>query len=155
MVAQELLGFLAGGLGGVILFNAIKMFRESQRRDAYESATARVLDSHLETHSIGQGSTSTKYSPKIRYEYTVEGETYTNDNLYPGPATSGSSNKDEQQEILRKYPEGESVEVYYDPNEPPVSFLENESRNRQAVVTGILGGALLLFGLGMIVGISV
>lgn len=169
----NLIGLLMGGLGGIMLFYAMKMFRSSTRRDTYKTVTAKILDSQLETDSNGTGQSttslvdwgqetdpnrtgqSTTYIPKIKYEYTVEGKSYTNDNLYPGPATSGSSEKDEQQAILNKYPEGETVEAFYDPSDPSLSFLENESRNRQAVATGVIGGGLLLFGLVLIVGIPV
>lgn len=166
----NVIGLLMGGLGGIMLFNAMKMFRSSTRRDTYKTVTARILDSQLETDSNGTGQSttslvdwgqetdpnrtgqSTAYIPKIKYEYTVEGKSYTNDNLYPGPATSGSSAKDEQQAILNTYPEGETVEAFYDPS---LSFLENGSRNRQAVATGVIGGGLLLFRLVLIVGIPV
>lgn len=168
---SQLIGLLMGGLGGVMLLNAVKTFRASNRRDTYETVTAEVLDSKLETDSdeTGQPTTSqvdwgqetdpnrtgqdTTYIPKITYEYTVEGETYTNDNLHPGPARSGSSSKDEQQEILNNYPKGETVEAYYDPSDPALSFLENESQNQQAVAVAVIGGGLLLFGLVLIAGI--
>lgn len=169
----ELIGLLMGGLGGVLLFNAVRMFQASTNRDEYEPITAQVRDSQLETDSntAGQKTTTqvdwgqetdpnrtgqeTTYIPRITYEYTVAGETYTNDNLYPGPATSGSSDKNEQQKMVQQYPEGETVEAYYDPSDPSHSFLENESRNRQAVATGVIGAGLVLFGLVLIVGVPV
>lgn len=151
MVGQELLGLLVGALGGIMLFNAAKTFRASARRDEFEPVTARVREAELETDSGRTGGTSTTYVPEVTYEYTVNGETYVDDNLYPGPATAGSSAEAEQREILNEYPEGATVEAYYDPTDPTVSFLENESRTRQATGLGVLGGLLLAFGVVTIV----
>lgn len=168
---SELIGLFIGGLGGVMLFKGVKTFHATTRRDAYEPATAQVLDSRLETNVRGQGQywrrfidwgletdpnrkgKRTIYVPKVRYEYTVGDETYTNDSLYPGPVRSGSSSKEKPREILQQYPEGKTVDVYYDPSDPTLSFLENRSRNRQAVTTTVVGSGILLFGLALIFGI--
>jgi len=154
MVSQPLLGLVTGGIGGLFVYNAVKMGRASTRRDAYEPVTARVRNTELETGNYGDTGRA-QYAPVITYEYTVDGETYTNDNLYPGPATAGSSDRSEQERMLDEYPEGETVEAYYDPDDPAVSFLKKESRSRQATSLGVLGGALLLLGLGLIVGIPI
>lgn len=151
MVAQELLGLFVGGLGAVMLYNAVKMGRASARRDEFEPVTARVREADLETDSNRTGGTTTTYVPTITYEYTVDGETYVNDNLYPGPATAGSNSEDEQRSLLDEYPEGETVQAYYDPTDPADSFLEDESRTRQATGLGVLGGLLLAFGVVTVV----
>lgn len=160
MVSQPLFGLVMGGIGGLFVYNAVKMGRASAQRDTYEPVTAQVRNTELETANPGThekgdpGNTGRgQYAPVITYEYTVDGETYTNDNLYPGPGTAGSSDRSEQEEILNNYQEGETVEAYYDPDDPAVAFLEKESRKQQAMGLGVLGSGLLLLGLGLIVGI--
>lgn len=167
---SELIGLLMGVLGGAMFFKGVKIFHATNRRDAYEHARARVLSSKLETEVRGQGQywrrlidwglrtdpnrrgKRTIYIPKITYEYTAEGETYTNDSIYPGPARSGSRSKENPREVLQQYPEGKTVDAYYDPSDPSLSFLENKSRSRQAVTTTVIGGGVLLFGLALIFG---
>lgn len=150
MVLLQLFGLIPVGFGLFFAYGAVKTYRISDRRDTFEPVTAQVRDSKLDK-SISDTGGSPSYRAKITYEYTVDGETYDNDNLYPGPGYGYSSAKDEQEEIVNEYPEGETVEAYYDPTDPSTSFLENESRKRQALIQGILGGCALLLGLGMII----
>jgi hypothetical protein len=143
MVEQRPLGLIVAGIGGIFLYNAVETFRASGRKSAYEPVEAEVLDSTLDTDSNMDDTTST-YIPRIEYEYTVDGETHVSDNLYPGPVTAGSNARDEQQQIVDRSPEGETVEAFYDPEDPADAFLESESQKRQAISLGVLGIAGLV-----------
>jgi len=154
---SQLIGLLLGGLGAVLLWQGVKTYRASERRHSYEPINAEVLEATLDVQAdVGAGAddpgSGTTYVPKITYEYTVDGETYTNDHLHPGTLRSGSDSKDEQQAKLNEYPEGETVEAYYDPSDPADSFLENESRTTQAIATLVIGAGVTLFGIVVFLG---
>jgi hypothetical protein len=154
MVVQRLFGLAAVVIGGLFVYNAARTYRASERRSEYEPVEARVLASEIETDvSPGDNPSENmaRYIPDVEYEYTVDGETHVNDNLYPGPVTSGSHTEDETRAIVDRYPEGETVEAFYDPEDPADAFLESESQKRQAISLGVLGVAGLVFGLVMLV----
>jgi hypothetical protein len=155
MVVQRLFGLVAVGVGGLFVYNAAQTFQATERRQEYEPIEARILESEVETDvspsAEDPSENMTRYLPNIEYEYTVGGETHVNDNVYPGPTTSGSHTEEETQELVDRYPAGETVEAFYDPDDPAASFLENESQNRQAISLGILGAAGLIFGLVLLV----
>lgn len=151
MVVQRLIGLVAVGVGGLFVYNAAKTYQATGRRQEYEPVEAQILESGVETDvspsAEDPSENMARYLPNIRYEYTVGGETYTNDNLYPGPTTSGSHTEEKTRELVDGYPAGETAEAFYDPDDPGKSFLENESRKRQAISLVILGAAGLIFGL--------
>lgn len=148
MAFQQFIGLLVGGVGALFAYKALKTYRIAQRRDTFELVTATVVDSQLEegTKSTGRPEsgphTETTYRPHIRWEYTVGGETYVNNKRH-----SGSSNKEQERELVDEYPEGETVEVHYDPADPSVSYLENVPGKGGAMLSGVIGGVLLLSGL--------
>lgn len=152
MVFQQVVGLFIGGIGALFAYKALKTYRIAKRRQRFEPITATIVDSQLEESTVSGGGPenpgghSTKYRPHIRWEYTVSGETYTNNKRY-----SGSGDKEEEQEVVDKYPQGETVEIEYDPTNPSVSFLERVPKMGDAVVTGIVGGILSLFGLALLV----
>lgn len=157
MVFQLFVGLVLAGFGAVYAHGSFKTYRITKRRHTFEPVTATIVNAELRERTTSSGSpndpggSSKKYRAEITYEYTVGGETYENDDLYPGSIESWDRSKDDQQEIVNSYPHGESVEAFYDPSDPAVSFLENESQKGQAVFTGILGGIFLLLGLAVIV----
>lgn len=151
MVFQLWFGLIGVGAGALFAYNSLKTYRIAKRRHRFEPVTATVVDSQLEEkkRSTGDPETptiSTRYMPHITWEYTVGGETYTNNKRY-----SGSGDKEKQQEIVDTYPEGETVEIQYDPADPSVSFLETVPEKGGAMIKGVIGGILLLFGLVLLV----
>lgn len=149
MVLQQLLGLGFVVFGAAFTYGGIKTYRASTQRDTYEPVRATVVTSQLTGPSGGT-------SAQIEYEYTVGGETYVSDSLYPGPLTSGGGpgsarDQDRIQELVNTYPEGKTVEAYYDPTDPSVSFLINKSRKGNALGSLAVGAFALLFGLAVLV----
>lgn len=78
--------------------------------------------------------------PDIVYEYRVNIETFQSRQIFIGqqfPSSFNFSNK-----IIEKYPVGEQVEVFYNPEKPQVSTLES-SRGKELVLS-LFGGILYL-----------
>lgn len=140
-------GVLLAGGGSWMLFNGLRSFRTSARRDAFEPVRAQVLGSELRVSS-GE---NTSYVPEIEYEYTVADRTYTSDSVYPG-SDFNIQNRDVAESLVDKYSEGELVEAYYDPEAPTDTFLENKSVAAGSAVVMLVSGVTTVVGLGLTVG---
>lgn len=127
------------GTGVFLGYMGMVTFRASERGQAYEPVEATIRNSRLERDE-------NTYRPDIEYEYTVGGETFVNDDLYPGYGYWGSNKKDKHQEIVNKYPEGAVVEAYYDPKDPSTSVLINKSMKRRAIGMMAASGLVVVFG---------
>lgn len=62
------------------------------------------------------------YSADIAYNYTVQDKNYTGNRI--STISSSTSSLSEVEKDLSKYPEGEIVSVYYNPEAPGISMLE-------------------------------
>jgi hypothetical protein len=125
------LGLATAGFGGYM------WTEQSERINSYETTEATVLSSEVEedVRNDPDGGTERRYYPDVTYEYTVDGETYENSNVMPGPGRS-SSGQNRAQNIVENHPEGETVTVHYDPENPSNSFLVE---NRQLIFLGVAG----------------
>lgn len=65
---------------------------------------------------------SRSYEFTVEYAYDVNGTTFTN-NLYSYQVTYNAAHSKGAQELVSKYPEGSTVDVYYDPAKPENSVL--------------------------------
>jgi len=83
------------------------------------------------------------YMPYVEYRYEVGGETYVNNNVYPGFGGKSMSFRSDAREFLEGYQVNETVTVYVKGNDPQSSFL---------VKTGLSFGMVLfmLIGLGLL-----
>lgn len=149
-VAFSGISLLFVGVGLYVAYAGFRKGRASSRRDEFEPVRARVRSSELaEYRSSGagrHGTSSTRYRPEIEYEYTVDGETYTSDSVWPGEDLSGTD-EEKRRAVVDRYPEGETVEAYYDPEDPAVAFLENESRSTASITLIVFGAGFALTGL--------
>jgi hypothetical protein len=96
----------------------------------------------------GSARLMTAFSPRIVYEYHINGETFQSKQLFLGenfPLAFSMAD-----EFVEKFPKGKKVIVFYDPERPGFSILE---RGRTKELFGNLGGALLLliFGFGFLI----
>lgn len=70
----------------------------------------------------GGYSAKTSYFPNITYQYTINGQQYTNNTYAQRPSLI--NNKAIIQRILNNYPVGSTVTVYYNPNNPQEAYLQ-------------------------------
>ena len=87
----------------------------------------------------------TTYIPVIKYDYEVSGAFHSGDRVDGGSRDVWSL--EDAMEIARRYPEGEEVQVHYDPANPRMAFLEVgvKGGNWLALAAGLLmtGGGLI------------
>jgi len=85
-------------------------------------ATAQSTDVAVKTDDDGDRS----YRPVVTYEYTVDGETYTTDNVFPGGFTRWDGSREWAERIAGQYQRGDRVTVQYRPGEPSNAYLRND-----------------------------
>lgn len=141
---------------GIYLILRSKRDKEKARQSLNWPATsgkvlaARMIES---TSTDSDGDSSTTYRAHVQYEYEVMGASYTNDKVNVGMVVSTSSTK-KAQETLARYPVGSTVKVYYDPNNPADSVLEQKASSNLTLILGIifLGiGLCLVLPVGIII----
>jgi hypothetical protein len=106
--------------GGTVYFDykGIHDLWRQNRTSQYASTTGTVTDSRIETYKDDEGGTS--YTPKIMYEYYVDGRRYLG---YQWRHGASSSTKRTANEWSGAHPVGSDVTVYYDAAEPQTAVL--------------------------------
>ena len=90
-------------------------------------------------HRVGKGNTSD--FPVIEFTYKVDGEEYTNQSISPGSATNDNIYI---REMLKRFPVGAEVPVYYDPSAPGISYLTKSSPFERYILKYIIAINLLM-----------
>ncbi|PCR91382.1 DUF3592 domain-containing protein [Natrinema ejinorense] len=153
MAKQQVLGvaliLVAVGLIGGAVVGPISTYQEVQ---SHETTQAEIVQSQMESATEEEeGETEVEYYPRIEYEYAVDGTSYTDNRVFHPTQVENEEGelrgkefddmKDAEEVVYRYQPETTAT-VYYDPDDPAVSYLEDPSRS-------LLGaaGMLALFGL--------
>jgi hypothetical protein len=95
-----------------------------------QPVNATVIGTDIE---VQESDDDTDYKPVIRYQYTVEGETYTSNNVWPGQFGRTKGSRGGAQEVISDYEagsdttrDGEQVTAYYNPDNPGDAYLRND-----------------------------
>ena len=120
---------LSFGLGSMIFLGfGLWAINKGMQSEDWEKGTATVLMSDIEKSETkskdpqGFTRTSTSYSVRVTYAYTVEGNNYEGNTV--GFGTVSHNERSDAQEELKSYPKGKSIDVYYDPENPSDSVLK-------------------------------
>lgn len=73
--------------------------------------------------SMADNKKSFEYIINVKYNYTVNTNKYTGTKLYPGLPNIFNDKKDAEN-VIKKYPAGTKITVYYDPSTPQNASLE-------------------------------
>jgi hypothetical protein len=134
-------GLVAGGFLGP--------FSTYQEVQSHETTEATVVSSGMES-ATEQDDGETE----VEYEYAVDGTSYTDNRIFHSSQVENEAGElrgkefDGQgaaQDVLDRYQEGDTVTVYYDTDDPEVSYLEDPS-NDLLMTTGMMGLFALVFG---------
>ena len=134
------LGGLFGLIGALLLIVGIVNQRKAQTSQGWPTVPGRITSSKLVTHmdSDDDGSSSIMYEPAVDYVYVIAGQQYI------GRRVSFGANRFDQrhaEQILQRYVQGATVNVYYDPNNPSEAVLETKSSGSKVF---IIVGAIFL-----------
>lgn len=139
-------------MGFVLVFDGVigyGFWRTYDAKARFLPVQGVVTSSQVEHHSSSDGTT---YSARVEYVYEVGGRAYENDrHSYFSISTSSYKRADT---IVRRYPAGQPVTVYYDPGEPGESVLEVDARSFP-MLTVLFLTPFHCIGLGLLVGAAV
>jgi hypothetical protein len=131
-----------------LVFGGFGLYRYNLGRASasWPSVKGKITYSHASPHKKKTGH---EYMPTVRYTYVVKGKHYTGTRITSSDeyqkTLSGAQN------VLRQYPAGGEVAVYYDSSDPARSLLEVGLRKNVYVM---LGGALACCLLALLIAVS-
>lgn len=112
-------------VGGIVLFFGYSWYKKAKATEKWPTTEGIVLTAEVNSH---QSDGSTMYKPLIEYKYSVNGKEFKSPKY--SYAEYSSSNSDHAYEVINKYPKGERVTVFYNPEkhydavlEPGTSFI--------------------------------
>ncbi len=132
-------GLILGGFG---------LFRYSigKKSANWPQVTGKITYSRAESRRVDD---RTQYSPSVKYTYKVAGRQYAGNRISASDmyqkTLSGA------RDVLRKYPAGGEVSVFYNPDDPGVSVLKTGMPKNVFV---LLFSAVACFGLAILITIS-
>ncbi|WP_251330843.1 DUF3592 domain-containing protein [Haloplanus pelagicus] len=94
---------------------------------------------------------SIDYEPEIEYTYEYQGETYTSEQVFPGPTIRTYSDRSKAESVVRSFEPGTTVRAYVRPSTPGDAFLIGERTpwpTRAFAIGGVLLCIVVLAGLG-------
>jgi hypothetical protein len=118
-----------GGIGWLIYRSYHKAQAQRLAAQQWPSTMATVVRSwvdvsqHSSLDANGFSTTSTAYTPKVVYNYMVNGRAYSNDRVTVG-AWAVSRSQDTAEATVHRFPPGATVPVFYNPTNPADSALE-------------------------------
>lgn len=108
-------------VGGWLFYKNVSQTIIDEANASKDWPTVQGMVSFSDIHSsISDG--DEMYRVVIEYNYTVQAENYTGNRITA--VSSSTSSFSEVDKDLSKYPEGEMVSVYYNPEAPGISMLE-------------------------------
>ena len=120
---------LSFGFGSMIFLGVgLWMINKGMQSENWDKGTATIISSEIEKteskskDAQGFTQTSTSYSVRVKCSYTVEGSNYEGNTV--GFGTMSHNERSDAQEELKSYPQGKTIDVYYDPENPSDSVLK-------------------------------
>lgn len=144
---KKIFPFLFIIIAFILIISGFKQLKLAVSSLTWPSTTGKVISSSTLTRKIGTRH-STRHKADIIYSYQI------NDNKFIGEIINwgyGYSKQIEKSEaIVNKYPEGKTVEVYYNPNDPKNAVLEpgltvNSYKNVLGGIVFMLIAILIIF----------
>ena len=133
-------GFGAAGL--FILWGYFRARRQAQASLGWPAVEGEILEAYVrrEEETDADGEWRVTYFPEVRYAYRVLGQEYVGNQITFG-GTLGGSSPARARAVVARYPEGERVTVYYNPDNPQEAVLERKVAAPWLLL--VVGGAFL------------
>ena len=133
------MGLVLGGIG-------LSRYQAGKASTAWPFVKAQITYSHASYH---KGEPGSEYMPTVKYSYTVTSKRYTGNRITASDVYEKS--KSGADDILRQYPVGGQVSVYYDPENPGSSLLKVGVKQNIYIM---MAGALACFFFAIAIGVS-
>ena len=139
------------GLGGTITgLSGLQLYNGMNSRN-WPTAKATIVQSEIEsTPNLVDNTLPPLQKPVIRYEYSVDGQQYTGDQLYYGKSPV-SSDFHQAQALVAKFAKGLVLDAKYNPSSPDEAVLIAGVAGKSQL-TAVLGTGFImsLMGIGMV-----
>jgi hypothetical protein len=139
IIVLLIFGLVLGGFG-------LYRYNLASESASWPSVQGKITYAHAESRKVKTGH---QYLPAVKYSYRVDGKSYrgtriTASDPYQKTLTGAK-------DILKRYPVGGEVSVYYKPTDPGISLLEAGMLKN---VYPLLGGAVACFLLAALITVS-
>lgn len=111
--------FFAGGLAAY-LYITKPMADEARASETWPSVEGEIIRSEINSFHNSEG--KEMYSPDVAYVYQLDGKDYSGSRI--SDLSYSTSSEGEVRRKLAKYPQGSTVKVYYDTEDPYNSTLK-------------------------------
>lgn len=112
----------------------VSIIRNGAASENWPSTTGEVVEAYVRDSTDEDGTT---YHAEVTYRYTVNDQWYAGDTVNFGQY--GSGNRSHAQGIVDRYPSGQRITVYYNPDSPGTAVLE----------PGLTWSSYLVLGIGL------
>lgn len=142
-IANSVTGFVTIALGGIAAWLGGRSLVVGLRSRDWPTFRGRIVSSHLHrTRHANRNRYS--YEAQIVYVYEDEaGESHQSSRVHCG--FQGASSGGGSASLIERYPEAKNVDVYYDPDQPKFTVLEQGVAASSVIVT-LIGSVLLVIG---------
>jgi hypothetical protein len=146
-IVLRVIGSGAVAIGVLTGYGTIRMRLKARQAHKWPTVPGTIVSSELETGTERHNHKRiTTYAAAIRYAYEVDGKAYESDQIQLG-GTSETSQPREFERMVKRYPEGKRVTVYYDRDDPATATLEPGELGGILNMAMVAGGFILVGGI--------
>ena len=113
--------------GLLFIFLAVNQRMKAKRaEETWQTIPGVITNSQIQTHHSrnSKGQSRTSYEPCVNYQYQIMGSSYTGNSIGFGKANYDFNKANS---IIAKYPQGATVMVHYNPEDPQKAVLETKA----------------------------
>lgn len=138
--AADIAFLVLGGIFGTGSFTILTLGLYAIRSRHRAQQTYVLVDAVVVSHRLIESNGDGWYEPRVEYEFVVDGVTHTSSHVWAGPNDSYAVSLKNANEVLDRFPIGQHVQSFYDPNDPEQAFLL-----RTPPASGVFGGYFIPF----------
>lgn len=143
-----LLVFGSIGIAGWLILVFQTFFRASKSR-TWPTVQGVVIEAGVQQLTRDRGPFN-RFREGLKYEYQVDGKTYTSSILSLADLAvlgwqNGARSRGLANRIIRKYPKGKLVTVYYDPHNPSLAVLNTDIFNANLILVILIFLVMISF----------
>ncbi len=140
ILVSGLLFLFFSAIGIVLIIISLRRRQHAQESQRWLTTDGLITlrEAAVSQTSDTSGNASASYYPRVEYEYTVMGTQYHGTRIAFG-AVKNYPQQADVQAVLARYPEGATVAVHYNPNQPEDAVLEQSAPAANlALVIGVI-----------------
>ena len=142
----KIVGVIFLVIGLIFVFVGYYVVKGAKKVEKWPATKGVVVDSKVVSH-LDSESNQTMFAPAITYRFKVEGKEYTSSDY--GFMNMSYNNPRKAEDIVKKYPVGKEITVYYNPENPYKAVLVKNS-SFFIYIPQILGGLFTVIGAALL-----